>query len=146
MDYQSSARLAARRARFEREAANPAPKPKRTMAWAGGKITTNKDAALQKFLERKGDAMSDEQRAAVRAAQAHKAFAPPPNVLREAPGRKNPVVEPNCSLNAQKAAQKARKKLGEVAALEARLAAGEQLESNQLAKIARKAELLRLLV
>ncbi|KAG8461930.1 hypothetical protein KFE25_013949 [Diacronema lutheri] len=136
--------LAARRARFAREAANPAPAPVRTMAWAGGKMTSNKDTALRKFLARKGDSLSEEQRAAARAAQTHATCAPPPNVLRTTAG--NTLARPDATrATAPKPDPrdaKLRKKLGEIEALEARRAAGEPLEKNQLEKIGRKGELL----
>ena len=48
--------LAARTRRFENErnvVAKAPPLPKKSMAWAGGTITTNKEAALKKFLQRK---------------------------------------------------------------------------------------------
>lgn len=47
--------LAARTRRFENERNIVAKQavPKKTMAWAGGSITSNKEAALKKFLARK---------------------------------------------------------------------------------------------
>ena len=47
--------LAQRKARFERETANPPPPlPTSRIAWAGGNIvTSDKSLALQKFIERK---------------------------------------------------------------------------------------------
>ena len=47
--------LAARTKRFENErnVAVKAAVPKKSMAWAGGSITSNKEAALAKFLRRK---------------------------------------------------------------------------------------------
>ena len=47
--------LAARTRRFENErnVVAKAPVPKKSMAWAGGTITSNKEAALKKFLARK---------------------------------------------------------------------------------------------
>lgn len=46
---------AARAARFAREASAPVPAvPKKRMAWPGGKISSNKEEATAKFLERQG--------------------------------------------------------------------------------------------
>ena len=57
-------RAADRAARFAAEAASPPPPlPKRTMAWPGGKVTTNKSVAVDKYLERKGDELTDSERA-----------------------------------------------------------------------------------
>ena len=47
-------RAAARAARFAAESAKPPPPlPKRSLAWAGGKLTTNKEEAVEKYLQRK---------------------------------------------------------------------------------------------
>jgi uncharacterized protein with WD repeat len=144
MDRSRSA-LEARSVRFAREAANPPPAPVRTMAWAGGKLTTNKEAALRKFLARKGDELSDEARA--RAEQA--ALQPRrPQVLRSTAGNAMPrqvEAPPAVKIGVDKAAAKLRKKLSEIEQLEARASSGEALEHNQLAKIARKAELLAMI-
>lgn len=64
--------LQTRRARFEREAARPPPPlPAQRIAWAGGNIeTSDKDAALRKFVARKaksGEALTADQTRALSA-------------------------------------------------------------------------------
>ena len=58
---QERERAAARAARFS-NAGPPPPLPKRSMAWPGGKLTTNKATAVQKFLRRKKGDLTKEQR------------------------------------------------------------------------------------
>ena len=56
----------AREARFKQEAAKPPPpKPKRTMAHAGGKVTHNKEAALAAYLKRKAGRLTPQQQEAL---------------------------------------------------------------------------------
>ncbi|KAJ1631388.1 hypothetical protein T492DRAFT_995870 [Pavlovales sp. CCMP2436] len=147
---ESNATLQARRARFAREKANPMAAPKRTMAWAGGKIASNKEAALSKFLARKGEELSDEQLAGVENARNILPYAVP-RVLRDVAGNTAPLTMSLLSAGAgaksqaDKGKQKLRKKLGEIVALEKQLAAGMVLEKNQLEKIKGKPELLRAL-
>lgn len=42
----------------------PPPVPKRKMAWLGGKISSNRKEATRRFIERCGDTLTPEQRAA----------------------------------------------------------------------------------
>ena len=52
--------LSARAKRFAADAQTPPPPiPKRRMAWHGGKISSNKEEALQKFLARRSATASD---------------------------------------------------------------------------------------
>ena len=59
-----------RAARFEAAAARPPPAPpKRSFAWSGGKMTTNREEATEAFLKRvsRGETaeLSSQQRAAI---------------------------------------------------------------------------------
>ena len=136
----------ARRARFAREAANPPPAPVRTMAWAGGKMTSNTEAALRKFVARKGDELSPEQLDAVAAARVVAAATKRPTVLRSSgdnvqrsAAQPAPPAKPS---DAGKADAKLRKKIAEICALEQLALSGAPLEANQRAKLVRKQELL----
>ena len=131
---------AARRARFRQEAkAGPPPLPKRTFAHPGGKIvTSDKDAALRKLLERKlraGEALSADQQRALNSLSTNIDL-PAPAAAAVAPVE--PKREPKAE--AQKQMQKLRKTLHQIEELERRLASGGALEANQLAKLARKAD------
>lgn len=70
-------RRQARQARFARDAAKPPPPPpKRTFAHPGGKMTSNKDEAMRKYLARKGDSLNAAQQAALTGMQQN-GLAPP---------------------------------------------------------------------
>lgn len=137
--------LARRAARFQREAmSGPPPIPQRKMAWAGGKIASNKDAALKKFVERKG---GEENFSAVHldAAKAAPPAAQRARVLQRASGN----AEAKASEHSEKTVSKStkvemrlRSKLEQIEALEAKQAAGHELELNQIEKIGRKQLLL----
>ena len=79
----------ARRAeRFAREAVTKGaePPPRKTMAWSGGKMTSNKDEAIEKFLKRKadnGEALTPSQQTALEAIQRKRA----PAEVKSAPPR-----------------------------------------------------------
>ena len=79
MQSSDAALLAARRARFAREARNPPPVPVKTMAWAGGQVTTSDPSkALAKLLARKakaGEALTADQQRALQALTAGPALA-----------------------------------------------------------------------
>ena len=141
----------ARAARFKREAANPPPVPVKNFAHPGGKIvTSDKDAALLKLLERKekaGIALTEEQQQARRRLLSSKTAASDnaraaDSGLSEAVGRLQ--IGPSCDVPVTSAAsdacKKLQKKIRQCEQLEERLAAGEALEANQRAKIAQKAE------
>ena len=67
----------ARAARFANDAKKPPPPPpKKTFAHPGGKMTTNKEEALRKYLERKGDSLNAAQQQALEDLQ-KKGLAPP---------------------------------------------------------------------
>jgi uncharacterized protein (DUF952 family) len=67
----------ARAARFANDAKKPPPPPpKKTFAHPGGKMTTNKDEALRKYLARKGDSLNAAQKQALEDLQ-RKGLAPP---------------------------------------------------------------------
>ena len=67
----------ARAARFANDAKKPPPPPpKKTFAHPGGKMTTNKDEALRKYLERKGNTLNAAQQQALEDLQ-RKGLAPP---------------------------------------------------------------------
>ncbi|CAH0375933.1 unnamed protein product [Pelagomonas calceolata] len=67
----------ARAARFANDAKKPPPPPpKKTFAHPGGKMTTNKDEALRKYLERKGNSLNAAQQQALEDLQ-KKGLAPP---------------------------------------------------------------------
>lgn len=64
-DTKEHARRAARAARFAAEAQLPAPPlPQRRVAWYGGKMTTNREAATKMYLARCGGELSSAQRRA----------------------------------------------------------------------------------
>ncbi len=67
----------ARAARFANDAKKPPPPPpKKTFAHPGGRMTTNKDEALRKYLARKGDSLNAAQKQALEDLQ-RKGLAPP---------------------------------------------------------------------
>ena len=67
----------ARAARFANDAKKPPPPPpKKTFAHPGGKMTTNKEEALRKYLERKGNNLNAAQQQALEDLQ-KKGLAPP---------------------------------------------------------------------
>ena len=67
----------ARAARFANDAKKPPPPPpKKTFAHPGGKMTTNKEEALRKYLARKGDSLNAAQKQALEDLQ-KKGLAPP---------------------------------------------------------------------
>ena len=67
----------ARAARFANDAKKPPPPPpKKTFAHPGGKMTTNKEEALRKYLERKGNTLNAAQQQALEDLQ-RKGLAPP---------------------------------------------------------------------
>ena len=67
----------ARAARFANDAKKPPPPPpKKTFAHPGGKMTTNKEEALRKYLERKGGSLNAAQQQALEDLQ-RKGLAPP---------------------------------------------------------------------
>ena len=67
----------ARAARFANDAKKPPPAPpKKTFAHPGGKMTTNKEEALRKYLARKGDSLNAAQKQALEDLQ-RKGLAPP---------------------------------------------------------------------
>ena len=56
-----------RRRRFAAEAASPPPPlPVRTMAWPGGRVTHNKEAATESFLKRKEENLTAEELSVLR--------------------------------------------------------------------------------
>jgi len=70
-------RAQARAQRFANDAKKPPPAPpKKTFAHPGGKMTTNKEEALRKYLERKGDSLNAAQQQALEDLQ-KKGLAPP---------------------------------------------------------------------
>ena len=70
-------RAQARAARFANDAKKPPPPPpKKTFAHPGGKMTTNKEEALRKYLERKGNTLNAAQQQALEDLQ-RKGLAPP---------------------------------------------------------------------
>ena len=67
----------ARAARFANDAKKPPPPPpKKTFAHPGGRMTTNKEEALRKYLERKGGSLNAAQQQALEDLQ-RKGLAPP---------------------------------------------------------------------
>ena len=67
----------ARAQRFANDAKKPPPPPpKKTFAHPGGKMTTNKEEALRKYLARKGDSLNAAQKQALEDLQ-KKGLAPP---------------------------------------------------------------------
>ena len=67
----------ARAQRFANDAKKPPPPPpKKTFAHPGGKMTTNKEEALRKYLARKGDSLNAAQKQALEDLQ-RKGLAPP---------------------------------------------------------------------
>ncbi len=67
----------ARAQRFANDAKKPPPPPpKKTFAHPGGRMTTNKDEALRKYLARKGDSLNAAQKQALEDLQ-RKGLAPP---------------------------------------------------------------------
>ena len=67
----------ARAARFANDAKKPPPAPpKKTFAHPGGRMTTNKEEALRKYLERKGGSLNAAQQQALEDLQ-KKGLAPP---------------------------------------------------------------------
>ena len=67
----------ARAARFANDAKKPPPPPpKKTFAHPGGRMTTNKEEALRKYLARKGDSLNAAQKQALEDLQ-RKGLAPP---------------------------------------------------------------------
>ena len=67
----------ARAARFANDAKKPPPPPpKKTFAHPGGRMTTNKEEALRKYLARKGDSLNAAQKQALEDLQ-KKGLAPP---------------------------------------------------------------------
>jgi hypothetical protein len=109
-------------------------------------MTSNKEAALRKFIARKGDELSTEQLDAVAAARAVAAATTRPTVLRSTGGNAQRSVAQPATLvkpsGADKADAKLRRKLAEICELEQRALAGAPLEANQRAKVARKQALL----
>ena len=70
-------RAQARAQRFANDAKKPPPPPpKKTFAHPGGKMTTNKEEALRKYLERKGNTLNAAQQQALEDLQ-RKGLAPP---------------------------------------------------------------------
>jgi hypothetical protein len=111
----SRSALEARATRFVREAADPPLAPVRTMAWAGGKLTTNKEAVPRKFLARRATSSGMRRRRA----RAEQAAAQPrrPQVLRSTAGNvMNRQVEAPLvvKVGIYKAAAKLRKKLSDI--------------------------------
>eukprot|EP00943_MAST-04B_sp_MAST-4B-sp1_P006737 g6737.t1 len=61
---QTVSKIRAREERFKKEAQKPLPpKPKRSFAHPGGKVTHNKEAALAAYLKRKKGRLTDQQKA-----------------------------------------------------------------------------------
>ena len=134
----TKAQLDARAARFAGKPREVIPVQKKVMAHYGGKMTTNKAAATKKFLARKQ--LSAQQLKEMKDREARLATSRTPLADKQ-PQQGNTTQatnKPTKQEQLQKQLKKLTKKLREIKMLES----GEkELDTNQKAKVARKAEI-----